>query len=721
MLEDPVLRHAGHAMLAAACFVSLAPRPVRADDAPTAVVARATGPVHVDGVLDEDDWRQAAPLAALIQREPAEGRPASQPTEVRVLQDADTLYFGIVCHEADAGSIVATQLGRDADLSVDDYVLIVLDPFLDHRNGFLFQVNAAGARADAQISNNVEHVTYEWDGIWEARARMTAAGWTAEIAVPFKTLRFRPGQAIWGLNVERQIKRLQEKDRWAAARQDIWITNLAAAGQLSGMESAQQGRGLDIRPYLSGGEESSRSQLKTGIDVFKNLAPNLTAAVSVHTDFAETEVDQRQVNLTRFPLFFPEKRAFFLEGAGVYDTAGKNEDLLPFFTRRIGLLGDEAVPLLGGLKVTGRVSDWNVGVLDVQTRPATVDEFGHVGGQNLAAVRVSRNLFEQSWVGGIFTRGDPTGGANNLVGADVRLATSRFHGGKNLSLDLYAFRTDDQRSGKADFAYGFKLDYPNDLWDAALTGKQIGERFQPALGFVPRTGIRKSELYIAFQPRPGRFGIRQFFFELDPTLITDLHDRVQNWRVFTAPFNCRTESGEHLELNYIPEFERLDVPFEIQPGIVIPAGSHQWTRFRTEVNTATKRPWVVDFALWWGGFYEGTLRQIEPGLTIKAGRHFSAALLMERNDASLPQGRFVTQVYSGRLEYNRSADLSWSNLVQYDSVSRILGGQSRLRWTIKPGNDVYLVLSRGWFRRFDDSYLPEFDRASAKLQYTFRL
>lgn len=691
-----------------------------ADEMPAATVTHATAPIHLDGVLDEADWQRAGALDPLIQREPAEGGPASQPTEVRILYDADTLYFGIVCHEADPGAIVATQLARDADLSVDDYVLVVVDPFLDHRNGFLFQVNAVGARADAQISNNIEHVTYEWDGIWNARTRITATGWTAEIAVPFKTLRFRPGQPIWGLNVERQIKRLQEKDRWASARRDIWITNLAAAGRLAGLEGAQQGRGLDIRPYLSGGEEDGGSELKAGLDVFKNLAPNLTAAVSVNTDFAETEADQRQVNLTRFPLFFPEKRAFFLEGAGVYDTAGKSEDLIPFFTRRIGLIGDEAVPLLGGLKLTGRVSDWNLGVLDVQTRPATVDALGRIEGQNLAAVRVSRNLFEQSWVGGIFTRGDPTGGGNSLVGADARLATSRFGGGKNLSLDLYAFRTDGP-SRKTDYAYGFKLDYPNDLWDVALSGKQIGEDFQPALGFVPRLGIRKADLYIALQPRPGRFGIRQFFFEVEPMIITDLQDRVQNWRVFTAPFNCRTESGEHLELNYIPEFEHLDAPFEIQPGIVIPSGSHQWTRFRAEVNTATKRPWVVDFAFWWGGFYEGTLRQIEPGVTVKAGRHFSAAVLMERNEASLPQGRFVTQVFSGRLEYNRSADLSWSNLVQYDSVSRILGGQSRLRWTIKPGNDVYLVVSRGWFRRFDGRYLPEFDRASAKLQYTFRL
>jgi hypothetical protein len=241
------------------------------------------------------------------------------------------------------------------------------------------------------------------------------------------------------------------------------------------------------------------------------------------------------------------------------------------------------------------------------------------------------------------------------------------------------------------------------------------------MGFVPRTGIRKSDAYIAFQPRPERFGVRQFFFELEPTVITNLHGRVENWRVFTAPFNLRTESGEHLEWNYIPTFEHLDLPFEIQPGIVIPPGSYRWTRYRTEVNTATKRPWVVDFAFRYGSFYDGTLRQYQPALTLKPNRHLALGLEMERNEGSLPQGDFVTQIYSARVDYNFSPDITSANLVQYDSVTRILGVQSRFRWILRPGNDLFIVVSRGWFRRFDGDFLPSFDRGSAKLQYTFRL
>jgi uncharacterized protein DUF5916 len=692
-------------------------------DAPTAMAGAAEA-IRVDGVLDEPAWTRATPIGPLLQRDPKEGAPASEETEVRVLFDADTLYFGIKCYDRTPSAIVSTQLARDADLEVDDRITVVIDPFFDHRNGFFLVVNPAGARADGQISNNAEQLSFEWDGIWDARARITKDGWVAEIAIPFKSLRFKPGQDVWGFNVERQIKRRQERDRWSSPRRDVWISNLAAAGQLSGLTGLRQGLGLDIRPFLAAGEENGRGNFKPGLDVFKSITSSLTASLTVNTDFAETEVDARQINLTRFELFFPEKRTFFLEGAGVYDVAGlggESPDLIPFFSRSIGLFNGQEVPILLGLKVSGRQAGLNVGLLDVQTRDATL-EAGPLAAQNLLALRVSKNLFEQSWIGAIATRGNPTGAADNsLLGVDARFATSHFNGGKNLSLSLYAFRTDDRGLARVDYAYGFKLDYPNDRWDVALNWKRIGDGFNPAMGFVPRTAIRSTDLYLAFEPRPERWGIRQFFFELEPTYITNLQGRVENWRVFAAPFNVRTESGEHLEWNYIPTFEHLDAPFEIRPGVVVPTGSYRFTRYRAEANTATKRPWVVDFAFRYGGFYEGRLRQFQPSLTLKPNKHLSLVFQLERDEASLPQGHFVTQLFSGRLNYNVSPNVTWSNLAQYDSDSRILGFQSRFRWIVKPGNDLFLVIGRGWFRRQDGDYVPSFDKGSAKLQYTLRI
>jgi uncharacterized protein DUF5916 len=368
---------------------------------PVATARRATGAIHVDRRLTESDWDAAPSIGPLTQREPIEGREPTEPTDVRVLFNERSIYIGIVCQETHPRGLISTQLTRDANLDVDDRVTIVLDPSFDHRNGFFFQLNPSGARSDGQISNNAQSLSRDWDGIWDAAVSRSSVGWTAEIEIPFKTLRFRPDQSVWGFNVERQIKHLFETDRWAAARVTSWIGNLADAGELTGLEGARQGHGLDVRPYVSGGEDTRDRQFTGGLDVFKNLTPNLNASVTVNTDFAETEADIRQVNLTRFPVFFPEKRAFFLEGAEVFDVAGLagGTDLIPFFTRRIGIHGDETtggeVPIGAGAKVVGRQSDYNIGVLDVQTRDLPD---GSLLAQNLFAARVSRNLFEQSWV-----------------------------------------------------------------------------------------------------------------------------------------------------------------------------------------------------------------------------------------------------------------------------------------------------------------------------------
>jgi hypothetical protein len=712
---------AGIAAAASPAQAAAQANPTGGAQAPVAKAARAVGTIRVDGVLDEEAWRQAPTIGRLVQAEPAEGAQATEDTEVHVLFTESTLYFGIVCHDRTPAAIVSTKLTRDADLASDDSVLVAIDPFLDHRNGFFFQVNPAGARADGQIANNSQEANLDWDGIWEAATRTTAEGWIAEIAIPFKTLRFKPGQTTWGLNVERRIKRHNETDRWAGPRRDVWVTNLSEAGRLEGLEGIHQGRGLDIRPYVSGGEENKDGKVAGGFDLFKNLTPNMNASVTVNTDFAETEVDARQINLTRFPLFFPEKRAFFLEGAGVFDVAATtSEAVLPFFTRRIGLLSGREVPIMVGTKIVGRQSDYNIGVLDVQTRGIDGEPDA---AQNLLAARVSRNVFRQSWVGAIVTHGNPEGtGGNTLVGVDARFATSTFHGDKNLSSSWFLLRTDDQTSGTSDYSFGGNLDYPNDLWDTSFGYRQIGENFRPALGFVPRTGIRRVSPGLAFKPRPGRWGIRQMHFELEPVWVSDMHNVVQSWEAYTAPFNVEMNSGEHFEFDYMPQYERLPEPFEITDGVTIPVGSYRMTRWGVQVETADKRPWVARTEYNWGEFYSGTRRELQLGFTLKPSTHVAATVELDRNDITLREGSFETQVITVRGEYNYSADVSWSNLVQYDNESRILGFQSRFRWILRPGNDVFLVVNRGWLRRdFDGRYIPSFDKGSLKLQYTFRL
>jgi hypothetical protein len=705
---------------------SAQPQPSQAQR-PSARATRTSAAIKVNGQLDEPAWADAVPIGRLMQREPEENTAATEETEIRVLYTTTTLYLGILCRDRTPASIVSTRLTRDADIESDDGVLIALDPFLDHRNGFFFAVNPAGARVDGQIENNSEHVSLDWDGIWEASARIIADGWVAEIAIPFKTLRFKPGQTVWGLNVERVIKRRNESDLWSTPVRDNWVTNMSQAGRLEGIEGINQGRGLDIRPYVSGGEENSDGKFQAGIDVFKNLTPNLNASVTVNTDFAETEADTRQVNLTRFPLFFPEKRAFFLEGAGVFEVAATNEEsVLPFFSRRIGLLEGHEVPIMVGTKIVGRQSDYNIGVLDVQTRGA--DDFGDEEGrrldsQNLLVARVSRNIFRQSWIGGIVTHGNPAGtGQNTLVGADVRLATSEFTGDKNLSTSAFFLRTDDEESGKTDYSFGGNVDYPNDLWDVSFGWRQVGDYFNPALGFVPRQGIRRLSPGAAFKPRPGRFGIRQFEFQVQPVWIWDLHNVMQTWDVYATPFGVEFESGDRIGVEAMPQYERLTEPFEIVDGVVIPAGEYRMNRWGFQVETADKRPIVLEADYSWGGFYTGTRRDVELGMTIKPNTHIYLSLQYERNDVSLAEGDFSVHVVTLSADYNFSPNVSWANLFQYDSESRVLGVQSRFRWIIKPGSDFFLVLNSGWYRsEWDNRYERRYDKASVKLQYTFRL
>ncbi len=694
---------------------------------PTAGATRTSAVIKVNGQLDEAAWADAVPIGRLMQRVPEENAAATEDTEIRVLYTTTTLYFGILCRDRTPNAIVSTRLTRDADIESDDGILIALDPFLDHRNGFFFAVNPAGARVDGQIENNAEDLSTDWDGIWEAAARITPEGWVAEIAIPFKTLRFKPGQTVWGLNIERLIKRRNEADLWATPRRDNWVTNMAQAGRLEGIEGISQGRGLDIRPYVSGGAENSDGKLQAGVDIFKNLTPNLNASVTVNTDFAETETDTRQVNLTRFPLFFPEKRSFFLEGAGVFEVAATNEEsVLPFFSRRIGLLEGHEVPILVGAKVVGRQSDYNIGVLDVQTQG--VDDFGGEAGrrldsQNLFVARVSRNIFRQSWVGGIVTHGNPEGtGQNTLVGADVRLATSEFKGDKNLSASAFFLRTDDEASGKTDYAFGGNVDYPNDMIDCSFGWRQIGDDFNPALGFVPRQGIRRLSPGFAFKPRPGRFGIRQLEFQVQPVWVWDLHNLMQTWDVYASPFTAEFESGDQIEVNVTPQYERLSEPFEIVDGVEIPAGVYRMTRWGFQVETANKRRLVAQAEYSWGGFYTGTRRDVQVSVTVKPNTHIYASLQYERNDVSLSEGDFSVHVATLSADYNFSPNVSWANLLQYDSESRILGVQSRFRWILKPGSDLFVVINRGWYRsEWDNRYTRSYDKGSVKLQYTFRL
>ncbi|MBL8172495.1 MAG: DUF5916 domain-containing protein [Blastocatellales bacterium] len=735
----------GNRITAVSLLIALAVAlwPVRAggQNGASFTVGRMTGKITLDGVLDESDWTQAATLGDIRQREPQPGVAATERTEVKLLVDGDNLYIGVLCYDSEPEKIVGTQMRRDALLQPDDRIQILLDPFHDRRNAFYFATNPAGALVDGLIIENSQSINYDWNAIWDVRVKRFDQGWCAEFAIPFKSLSFTPGQAVWGFNFSRYIIRKLEEDRWAAPRLDVQFTQVSEAGELTGFAEAEQGRGLDVRPFALGRwvrEQNGNTRFEgdAGADVFYNITPGLRLTTTINTDFAETEVDDRQINLTRFPLFFPEKRAFFLENAGAFTfgrTAGSTSEMLPFFSRRIGLLGGREVPILAGTKLTGKVGKYDLGVLAVRTRETSFSDANGkqtIEGKTFFVGRVKRNLFKQSYFGGMYTEGDPgSATSSRTLGADLRLATANLLGSqRNFSVDLFASQTRKTGVSGDASAYGVFVNYPNDRWDAFVEWRHIGRAYNPALGFVARRAVDKLYVGAVYKPRPKHFlNVRQMFNEMFYTEyrrndqapgVSTLETR----RFFTAPINWRFNSGDRVEFNWVPTFERLYQPFEIADGVKLPAGGYRFTRWRAEFNTATKRKWEAGATWWFGTFFSGHSDQIETELIYKIAPRFRVAFQTDQTFARLKEGSFVARIFATRVDYAFSPFLTVSNLVQFDNESRNLGWQSRVRWIPRPGNDLFVVFNQGWEQRQlgGFNFRTAGTRLTGKLQYTFR-
>ena len=706
------------------CASSLAFGQERAAAPPRLRAGALLAPVAVDGMLSEPEWSQADVADGFTQADPNEGAPASGATHVRVLAGPRALVVGIECHDPDPAGIVSFSKQRDAELDSQDHVRVVLDTFLDGRTGYVFAVNPSGARYDALVEPGGESDDPSWDGIWEAAAKRTDRGWTVEILIPIHTLVFRPDLREWHFNVERRIQRLLETDRWAAASRQFRVTQTSRAGVITNLPEFATGLGLTIRPSVTSGggipapAASAEGDFHPSLDFTKRLGANVLSSITVNTDFAETDVDTRRTNLTRFPLFFPEKRTFFLEGADIFSFGlGLGEDVIPYFSRRIGLVAGQEVPILVGGKVNGRANQTNVGGLVIGTN----DKPGVVPDETLLAVgRVKRNLWRESWVGGIVTLGDPLGRSGAwMAGADFTYVTSHFRADKNFLVGLWGLVADREGLGADRTAYGFKIDYPNDLWDINLTYKRLGREFDPAIGFVPRPSVHMIRGQINNSTRIARGPLQRLLHEFAPSLVTDLHGRWESYQVFIAPVNWRFRSGDRFEFNVNPTGEQLFEASDIA-GVTIAPGAYHWRRYRLEVGTAAKRRVYSQVTWWFGGFYDGRLDQLEwtgawnpaPVLTIE----FSG----ERNvGRGLSAGDFTQTVVGTRARINLSPDLNVATYVQYDTESESVGVNTRLRWTFRPAGDLFLVYNHN-VRNIFDRWQLDSNQLLIKLQYAFR-
>jgi len=728
------------AVSAAAIPVAMGQADLNGRRSMTAIALTAEERIQLDGVMDEPVWQRAEPATEFVQMEPINGQPATERTEVRIVYTPERLYLGVICFDSDANGVIGFQRRRDEFLSSDDRFLWTMDPYLEERTGYRFGISPTGAMIDSLLNNSGED-NRQWDGIWTARVRRTSRGWEAEIEIPFQTLNFNPNAPAWGINFQRTVRRKSEESLWMGHARNQGLERLSNAGRLVGIRGVNQGKGLEFKPYLLGtafsspgtGREKTLFKGDPGLDVFYNITPQLRANFTLNTDFAQTEVDDQQVNLTRFSLFFDEKREFFLEGASFFDFTSNQgfEDelrLFPFFSRRIGLSEDrEPQQIDFGTRLTGQSGAQDIGFLHVRTGEHELDS-GLDPGDDFTVGRLKRRIFDQSFVGALLTRRGPREGghARYTVGLDALLATSNFLGSQNLEWRMFMLGASNRPGESGDrLAYGMEWDYPNDPWEMSFSFRGVGRNFDPDVGFVARTGYRRYSPRVEYSFRTETHPwIRSISLGTDLDWQTDQQNSLLTRKFEFTAFELLTHSEDELSLQITPTYERLEEDFEISDGIVLPdAAEYRFTTYRLEATTAERRKVGIEAGVEWGNFFSGTRQEYAVTLGLRPTAGVIINTEVEWNRVNLAEGRFQTRVYRFAPEWQFSPWIYLVNIFQFDSESRVLGWQGRFRWILRPGNDLYFVYTHNWRDNLDLTdrrFRTDSRRAATKFIYTYR-
>ncbi len=726
------------AMLAAAVPLAAA-QPV-----PQLTVSRVIGDERptVDGQVTDASWAAVEPYTTFIQQEPDEGQPATERTEVRFLADERTLYIGVVCYDSEPGRLVVSESRRDADLSDTDSIQILLDTFNDGQNGFVFGTNPFGIEYDGQVMGEgqiggaigggargsqrgqVRGFNTNWDADWIVRAQATARGWEAEFAIPLRTLRYTPGEdRVWGVNVMRNIRRKNEQVFLAPVPRGYSLHRVSVAGKLNGLDLPTRGdlRDLKLVPYAAASINSDRT-LRTdtvdraadvGLDVKWGVRSDLTLDLTVNTDFAQVEADEEQVNLTRFPLFFPEKRAFFLENAQVFQL-GQPQVIDLFFSRRIGLsTSGQPLGILGGGRLSGKLGGYNVGLLNMQTDSAVNRRTGATIAQanNFSVLRAQREVGRSSF-GGMFVGRLGTGALapasdyNRAYGVD--LAWQATPNGK-----LFAFiaRTDSPAAkGGSDYAGRAFYTYVNDLWSGNVGFAQVGERFNPEVGFLPRRGFRQVEGRYSLTYQPKRWPwIRRFSPHASFNAQMDLSNRIESSSGHWHFFDIRTRQGARFGYLFETRQDRPKLPFTVYRDVtgrqvVILPGEYAWTTWTFEGHTDPSAPIGATLLQRVGRFYNGDYLAWDLTVAMRAGARLLSTIGWQRDKATLPGGRFTTDLVPVKVSYSFTSLANVQALVQYNTQASTLSSNVRLALLDRSGTGLFLVYND---RRDTASFTPD--------------
>ena len=684
---------------------------VRVDQAP-----------ELDGVMDDAVWESAVVVEDFVQQEPEEGAPASERTEVRIANDGKNLYLGVRAFDGDPAAIVATEMRRDSDrILEEDNFQVILDTFMDSRSGYMFVISPLGAKLDQQVfeegeggGRGISNVNRDWDGVWDVAATLTADGWVAEIAIPMITLRFPEAPVQdWGVNFMRNIARKNEQAFWAPIPKAYGLTRVSLAGSLKELTSLSQGRALRIKPFvvgggrrvLSSGVADNTVQRDMGLDLKYGLTAGLNLDLTFNTDFAQAEVDDERVNLTRFPLFFPEKRDFFLENAGQFTvgTAASNISLGDlFFSRRIGLTRDgEHVPILTGARLTGKAGRNNVAVMDVQTDAA----FG-LPGENFLVARYSRDVLSRSKVGALVINKQANSGGsfNRTFASDMTLALH-----PSFSVNGFLARTVTPDASGEEMAGHFRAAWLDRAWNIYAEYTDFQDNFNPEVGFVPRIGIRTSKFHVERNPRPNRFGIRVLRPMVNITYTTDQSSRLVSRRMHYM-LGTQFENGAALTFMHNVYFERLDEPYRVRGDVVVPPGGYDFSDWSLQFSTNPSRRVYSGVTFVPQTFYDGERTDLDVQLGVRVNSRLAAEASYSRNDVDMPtrngvDGNFEIEVGALRIDYALSPNASLRTLTQYNSASHQWSTSARFRFTYRPGSDFYIVYDEV---RRDAPTLPEF-------------
>lgn len=687
----------------------------------SAVAVRVESVPVIDGVLDDAAWALAQPFDDFTQADPVAGAAPGERTEVRVLFDSRNLYIGVRC---EGGPVLARQTRRDQSNQGDDAVVLTLDTNLDGRTGFFFEVTAAGGRTDGLIDDDASLGT-SWDGIWEAKTSVDGEGWSAEIRIPLATLTFDGDLTAWGLNVERFVGRTRERIRWRNWRREGSIRQVSRTGEIGGLEGLSQGAGLTIKPFVTAKYDGKGGGLdiEPGVDLFYKITPQITLALTINTDFAEAEVDDRVVNLTRFPTFFPERRDFFLEDAGIFDFGGVRQSPRPFFSRRIGIVRGEEKGILAGARLTGRHGGLRFGAMTVQMDPD--DDLGE---KNLSVIRLQHDVFDESSVGMIVTNGDPARrGDNTLFGVDFNYRNSNaFDGEGRVSADLFVQGTytdtagvDNDNSDTTSVGGRFSVDY--DPWDFRGFFARIGEDYDPGLGFVSRRG-RYEHNYgggYTFRYSEARSRVRDVRISTSLGLFTTLDSVVDTLDINLPDVQVNLHSGDSFGGRFFVSRDNLVDPFTIVDGVTVPVGTYDNVGGEIRAASSSARPIAVDGSIRRLGYFDGDRWDYNAGVTIRPGSAFSATAGYTINEIDLPEGSFIVRLFTMRATVQFTPDLSWDNTVQWDNQSDELGLNSRVRWEFRPGQELFVVYNEG-FAVDEGSFSSERQALTVKLGLAFQ-